>query len=429
MTAAASGTSLPMIVFCALLCAVAFFLAFFKFDKFIRIFDFVLQKVRAAFAAMKRRITRMTQSGADTTAAPEASRFTGSVWGWFGVRIVFMLGMMFSFGVAFPWLVCYRERYIASRTRINGRRIYFDGTGVQLIGKYIQWLLLSIITLGIYSLWLRLKIKKWVLSHTHFEGVEKGKSDFDGGLFALTGISIASNYLSLVTLGIASYWMHCWKERYITGHSVIDGHRLYFDGTGTQYFAKKIVWVLLTVVTFGVYSFWLAHRSKQWTVKHTWTQNPETIPLDFEKECQLVSKETELAEEKLAKKKEKREKALENRKHPLFRQAVLWLIPATPEILMSFMPDAGGFGFVPLIFATIAMKKAKEIQAFSLFMVSNTYFALAIIGIVYVFATNMFFFGEFLIGFKLIFFIFALVFLIIYLLVARKFFAKKQDKE
>ena len=46
---------------------------------------------------------------------------------------------------------------------------YFDGTSIQLFGNWIKWLLLCIITLGIYSFWVAIAIKKWKTKHTHFE--------------------------------------------------------------------------------------------------------------------------------------------------------------------------------------------------------------------------------------------------------------------
>ena len=399
-----------------------FLFAFFKFDVFMGVLDFFAQKARNICGAIKERATRITKANEDDMVDFEGSRFTGSVWGWFGVRIAFALGVIFSFGVAFPWLVCYRERYIASRTLVNGRRIYFDGAGVQLIGKYIQWLLLTIITFGIYSFWLRLKIKKWVLSHTHFEGIEKGTSDFDGGLLALTGISIASNYLSLVTLGIASFWMHCWKERYMASHSVIDGQRLYFDGTGPQYFAKKIVWLLLTVVTFGVYSFWLAHRAKKWTVKHTWMHTPENIPLNVERERSLALQDAARAEEKAAKKEEERKKALERRKHPLFRKTTLWLIAASGGILAGlYNAIMGMLCLFTLIFSVIARRSAKAIDAYGLYMLASTYIAAAVVLII---RANI---AEFDlgIGFEILFGAVFSLFLIVFLARAKRAYFKK----
>ena len=42
---------------------------------------------------------------------------------------------------------------------------------MQLFGNYIKWLLLTLITFGIYSFWLTIKMKQWVTKHTHMEAV------------------------------------------------------------------------------------------------------------------------------------------------------------------------------------------------------------------------------------------------------------------
>ena len=59
-------------------------------------------------------------------------------------------------------------RWEAKHTVINGHRLTFDGTAAQLFGKWILWLFLTIITVGIYGFWVAIKLKKWKVSHTHF---------------------------------------------------------------------------------------------------------------------------------------------------------------------------------------------------------------------------------------------------------------------
>ena len=54
---------------------------------------------------------------------------------------------VFTFGIAVPWAVCIKERWFAEHTIIDGNKITFDGTGAQLFGNYIKWILLTIITL------------------------------------------------------------------------------------------------------------------------------------------------------------------------------------------------------------------------------------------------------------------------------------------
>ena len=78
------------------------------------------------------------------------SKFTGSTFGLFGMNILAVLLSLITLGI------------------INGKQLTFDGNGAQLWGKFIVWLLLTIVTLGIYSFFLAIKMKKWVISHTHF---------------------------------------------------------------------------------------------------------------------------------------------------------------------------------------------------------------------------------------------------------------------
>lgn len=59
------------------------------------------------------------------------------------------------------------------------------------------------------------------------------------------------------------------KERWLANHTILDGKRLTFDGTGGQLFGNYIKWFLLTVITLGIYGFWLNINMKKWVVKHT----------------------------------------------------------------------------------------------------------------------------------------------------------------
>ena len=53
-------------------------------------------------------------------------------------------------------------------TVVNGHRLTFDGTAMQLCGSWIKWLLLSIITFGIYGFWVGIALRKWKVKHTRF---------------------------------------------------------------------------------------------------------------------------------------------------------------------------------------------------------------------------------------------------------------------
>ena len=81
--------------------------------------------------------------------------------------------------------------------------------------------------------------------------------------------SLAASLIMSLTCGIATPWAICYLWKFILEHAIIDGKRLTFDGTGGQLFGNWIKWFLLTVITFGIYSFWVAPRLYKWVASHT----------------------------------------------------------------------------------------------------------------------------------------------------------------
>ncbi|MFA5660198.1 MAG: DUF898 family protein [Bacilli bacterium] len=96
------------------------------------------------------------------------SEFTGGLLGLIGVTILTYLLIIVTLGIATPFAIAYRESWYASHTYIEGKRLMFVGTGVGLFVQWIKWLLLCIITFGIYSFWVGIKMKQWVVRNTVF---------------------------------------------------------------------------------------------------------------------------------------------------------------------------------------------------------------------------------------------------------------------
>ena len=199
------------------------------------------------------------------------SEFTGGAISNFlrTLAVSFVSGI--TFGLLLPVMVCWYQRWIAEHTFINGRKLVFDGRGGQLFGKYLLWLLLTIVTFGIFSIWLPVKVKKWMTKHTHFEDgtATEESSYFDGSVLGYLGISILVWLLTCVTFGLGLAWATCIAQRWETKHTVIDGARLAFDGKGIQLFGKLILWYLLTIITFGIFAIWMDVKMLKWTTSHT----------------------------------------------------------------------------------------------------------------------------------------------------------------
>ncbi len=196
-----------------------------------------------------------------------ASVFTGTVLGYFFVNLAVFFGTLFTLGIAYPWLRCFQQRYIANHTYIHGCRQTFDGTGGQLFGNYVKWWLLSIVTFGIYGFWLNIKMQQWLVKHTHFAGVEGGESHFDGGIGGYIGTHLLAGLASCTFFMIP--WALCFIQKWYARNTFIDGYQQQFDGRAGQLFGKFLLWGLLTVVTFGIYSLWLTVSVQCWLTKHT----------------------------------------------------------------------------------------------------------------------------------------------------------------
>ena len=67
--------------------------------------------------------------------------------------------------------------YVFNHTVYNGKRLKFEGKGTDLFIQRFKWILFTIITLGIYSLWIPLNQEKWTVSNIHFEDEELKRNE------------------------------------------------------------------------------------------------------------------------------------------------------------------------------------------------------------------------------------------------------------
>lgn len=211
------------------------------------------------------------------TTTPRESKFTGGAFANFFIEFLTDFVSILTLGLLYPLMLCWHKEWEVSHTYINGRQLMFDGKALQLFGKYLLWLFLSVITFGIYYIFfMSVAMEKWETKHTHFVDARAGKfetaeddnsSYFTGTALGLFGHKILSFLLKILIIGIP--FAECMMEGWYVRHKVIDGVRITFDGNGLQLLGKKIVWLLLTIITFGIYSFWFKVKKKKWVVHHT----------------------------------------------------------------------------------------------------------------------------------------------------------------
>ena len=127
------------------------------------------------------------------------SDFDGTVLNYIGVSILefLVMALMVSIGAAvmltlgvenvisivtvvvcvligFAWMTIIFMKWDAKHTIISGQRLKFKASPINFLLNYLKWILLTVITLGIYSLWIPVKVRQWRARHTTSTPVETG---------------------------------------------------------------------------------------------------------------------------------------------------------------------------------------------------------------------------------------------------------------
>lgn len=191
----------------------------------------------------------------------------------FYILPIFYLLMLF----VIPLAIYGGWRYRVSRTSWRGIFFSFDGELGEFIRMFLVHGFLTLITLGIYGPWLRVKIQKYLFSHTKIGNL---KLDFHGSGGTLLGINILGAILTVVTVYI--YLPIFFKERFnftINNATIEDGNKrraLVSTLENGEAWLTFVTNGLLLVVTLGLAFPWTIIRTMNMYV------NNIEIPSDFD---------------------------------------------------------------------------------------------------------------------------------------------------
>lgn len=141
-------------------------------------------------------------------------------------------------------------------------RFEFTGTGGELLGQMLVGLLLTVITFGLYQPWLMVRMRQWMYSRIKLVTPQGAlQLSFEGtGFLCFVEVYLTALLIPL-TLFIYTPWYVANATRFFTNNSFAiapDGtrYRLDYAGTGGQLFGLVLVNLLLTSITFGIYTPW-----------------------------------------------------------------------------------------------------------------------------------------------------------------------------
>ena len=92
--------------------------------------------------------------------------FYEDVSGFFINILVCFFIILFSLGIGSPWAICRMARWHARNTSLNGVNTQFIGKGEDLVKDFFIWFLFTILTFGIYGIWMSVKVQKFIVENT-----------------------------------------------------------------------------------------------------------------------------------------------------------------------------------------------------------------------------------------------------------------------
>lgn len=95
--------------------------------------------------------------------------FDGGAATFAGIWLLCVVVTVCTLGLGLPFAVVLKERWRASHTLIEGRRLLFTGSAAGLFLRWVVWEVLIVVTLGVYSFWVVPRMTRWRVENLVFE--------------------------------------------------------------------------------------------------------------------------------------------------------------------------------------------------------------------------------------------------------------------
>ncbi len=224
-----------------------------------------------------------------------ATRFTGGAAAYIGWQLLRAAVGLVTAGMTAPYLDAAYYRWAWKHTMLDGRQLRFDGRGGQIFWRNMRWMLLTLVTAGVYAFWALPAYARWIAENTHYDDPAEGDSAYSGtpralfrvaafavlrtaavlaGYFLLPPLitAVAWGGVAVVTilatiLGLfallffAAVWLpaRVWNDALgiTVNRTVTDGRELHFAAIPIKWFLGV---ALLSLVTCGGYALVLPYR-------------------------------------------------------------------------------------------------------------------------------------------------------------------------
>jgi|CXWL01.1.fsa_nt_gi uncharacterized membrane protein YjgN (DUF898 family) len=200
-------------------------------------------------------------------------RFHGTGWDLFGIWILNLAKTILTLGLYSFWAKAQTRAYLWGQSEFAGDRFGYHGTGKELLLGWVKAALLfaglSVINgalawqdLGILSGMLsaaalfalfavaRIGTMRYRLSRTSWRGI---RFSFHGELGPFLLLSLKTQFLTLLTLGLYYPFYDCTIRQYLTDRSAFGTTHFRFDGRGWDLFKMFVAhWAIGVIVIPGI---------------------------------------------------------------------------------------------------------------------------------------------------------------------------------
>lgn len=206
--------------------------------------------------------------------------FSGTGGQFFLTLLMAYVLLPLTLGLVTPWIVARLLRIMLDHTNGTAEdgtpyRLKYLGTGGGLFGPIVGGMLLTMITFGIYGAWFLVGLTRRICADVRIAENDEEAATFQftgtGGSFF--GVIFVGYLLTMITFGIYSFWMQVNVWRYQSQHTQINvtgggTWRMDFDGKGGEYFVTFLVGYLLTAITLGIYLPWFMCKLAKFQIDH-----------------------------------------------------------------------------------------------------------------------------------------------------------------
>lgn len=160
-------------------------------------------------------------------------------------------------------------RYRMAKTSWRGIRFGYTGNMKELVGIFFKGILFTILTLGIYSAWLTINIRRYTLSN-----IKIGNAHFtyngDGADYFM--LNLKGYLLTVLTLGVYAFWWQKEQFEYFVNNLRLEQEddAVFFQSkaTGLGFAKLGIVNLLILVFTLGLGYAWVVTRNMHFVMNN-----------------------------------------------------------------------------------------------------------------------------------------------------------------